>query len=41
VQVYIYPARHGFNCDHRAAYDAQAARLARERTLAFLAEQLG
>lgn len=41
VQVYLYPARHGFNCDHRAAYDAQAARLARERTLAFLAEHLG
>jgi carboxymethylenebutenolidase len=41
VQVHLYPAHHGFNCDHRAAYNAEAARLARERTLAFLAEYLG
>jgi carboxymethylenebutenolidase len=41
VQVHLYPAHHGFNCDHRAAYNAEAARLARERTLAFLAEHLG
>lgn len=41
VQVHVYPARHGFNCDHRSAYNADAARLARERTLAFFAEHLG
>jgi carboxymethylenebutenolidase len=41
VQVHLYPAHHGFNCDHRAAYNAEAARLARERTLTFLAEHLG
>jgi carboxymethylenebutenolidase len=41
VQVHLYPAHHGFNCDHRAAYNAEAARQARERTLAFLAEHLG
>jgi carboxymethylenebutenolidase len=41
VQVHLYPAHHGFNCDHRAAYNAEAARLARERTLVFLAEHLG
>lgn len=41
VQVHIYPARHGFNCDHRGAYDADSAKLARERTLAFFAEHLG
>ncbi|MFO6420602.1 dienelactone hydrolase family protein [Hylemonella sp. W303a] len=41
VIVHIYPARHGFNCDHRAAYHAEAARLARERTLDFLARHLG
>jgi carboxymethylenebutenolidase len=41
VLVHLYPAHHGFNCDHRAAYNAEAARLARERTLAFLAEHLG
>jgi carboxymethylenebutenolidase len=41
VTVHIYPAKHGFNCDHREAYDAAAAALARERTLAFLAQHLG
>jgi carboxymethylenebutenolidase len=41
VTVHVYPAHHGFNCDQRAAYDAPSARLARERTLAFLAEHLG
>lgn len=41
VEVYIYDADHGFNCDHRASYNEAAAKLARERTLAFFAEQLG
>ncbi len=41
VTVHIYPAQHGFNCDHRAAYDPAAAALAKERTLAFLALHLG
>jgi dienelactone hydrolase len=36
----VYAADHGFNCDHRAAYDAAAAKLARERTLDFLARHL-
>ena len=40
VQVEIYPAQHGFNCDHRAAFNADAAALARERTLAFFAKHL-
>lgn len=40
VEVQVYPANHGFNCDQRAAYDAQAAQLARERTLAFFARHL-
>jgi carboxymethylenebutenolidase len=40
VQVHLYPASHGFNCDHRSAYDASAAALARERTLAFLTQHL-
>jgi carboxymethylenebutenolidase len=40
VQAHIYQASHGFNCDHRGAYDATAATLARERTLAFLEKQL-
>ena len=38
--VHTYAADHGFNCDARASYDADAAKLARERTLAFLATQL-
>jgi carboxymethylenebutenolidase len=38
VQVYVYPAEHGFNCDQRGSYDAQSARAARERTLQFLRE---
>ena len=41
AQVYIYPADHGFNCDQRASYDAAAAKLARERTLAFLQRHVG
>jgi carboxymethylenebutenolidase len=41
VQVFIYPANHGFNCDQRGAYDAKAAALARERTLGFFREHLG
>lgn len=36
VQIFIYPAEHGFNCDHRASYNADAAELARARTLDFL-----
>ncbi len=41
VTVHIYAAKHGFNCDHREAYDPSAAALARERTLAFLAQHVG
>lgn len=41
VEVRIYPAGHGFNCDHRSAYDADAAALARARTLAFFSQHLG
>ena len=40
VRVHLYPANHGFNCDQRASYNAEAAKLARERTLAFFAEHL-
>ncbi len=40
VQIYIYNADHGFNCDQRGAYNKEAADLARERTLAFFAEKL-
>ena len=41
LQVFIYPADHGFNCDQRAAFDAAAARQARERTLAFVRQHVG
>ena len=41
VEVHVYKGHHGFNCDHRGSYDAGAAKLARERTLAFFAKHLG
>lgn len=41
VQVFIYEAGHGFNCDERDSFNAAAAKLARERTLAFLREHVG
>jgi carboxymethylenebutenolidase len=41
VQAHVYSAHHGFNCDQRGSYNQAAADLARERTLAFLADQLG
>ena len=41
AQVFTYDADHGFNCDHRASYDATAAKLARERTLQFLRRHVG
>jgi carboxymethylenebutenolidase len=40
VQVITYPANHGFHCNQRGSFDAASAKLAHERTLAFLAEQL-
>jgi carboxymethylenebutenolidase len=39
--VHFYPAGHGFNCDQRGSYDAASARLARDRTLAFLHQHVG
>jgi carboxymethylenebutenolidase len=37
---YVYPgAQHGFNCDERASYSAPDARVAFERSIAFLNEQ--
>jgi len=40
VEVHVYPCGHGFNCDQRGSYNAEAAKLARERTLAFFAKHL-
>ncbi len=42
VPLFIYPdAGHGFNCDVRTSYNAEAAAEARARTMAFLAKHLG
>jgi len=41
VTAHFYPAGHGFNCDQRGSFDAESAKLARSRTLAFLAKQVG
>ena len=41
LAVHLYAADHGFNCDQRGAWDAPAAQLARERTLAFLQQHVG
>ena len=41
VQVYVYHADHGFNCDERGSYDKPSADLARTRTLEFFAAHLG
>ena len=35
VEINVYAADHGFNCDHRASFDAAAAELAFDRTLDF------
>jgi carboxymethylenebutenolidase len=40
VEVHLYNANHGFNCDQRGSYDAAAAKLARERTLGFFDRHL-
>ncbi len=40
VQAHIYEANHGFNCDHRGAYNEAAAKLALERTHMFFAKHL-
>ena len=39
--VHVYPgAGHGFNCDERASYSAKDAKVAFERSIAFLSERL-
>ena len=40
AEVYLYDAGHGFNCDHRTAYDESSAKTARKRTLEFFAANL-
>jgi len=36
VESHVYPTGHGFNCDQRSLYHAESARIAEQRTLAFL-----
>lgn len=40
VDVQVYEADHGFNCDHRGSYNAAAAELALEHTLGFFIDHL-
>lgn len=40
IPIYDYPAGHGFSCDARADYHPESARIARDRTLQFLSEEL-
>ena len=41
VEIYVYPgAGHGFGCDERASYDADATAQAQTRTLDFLSRHL-
>ena len=40
-EIYVYPdAQHGFNCEERGSYNEAAAKLARERSIAFLNKNL-
>ena len=40
IPVFTYDAGHGFNCNHRSSFDANAAKLARERTLQLFEQEL-
>jgi carboxymethylenebutenolidase len=40
IKAHYYKAGHGFNCDQRGSYNAEAATLARRRTLEFFAQYL-
>ena len=41
VPVYVYAAGHGLNCDDRADYDAECAKLALDRTLELFKAEVG
>ena len=40
VQVFVYDADHGFNCDERASYDETSASIALDRTLNFFGKHM-
>ena len=40
-EIYVYPeAGHGFHCDERGSFHSDSAKLAWERTMAFLAKHM-
>jgi carboxymethylenebutenolidase len=41
VEIQVYPAGHGFNCDERGSYHKPSADRARARALAFFKETVG
>jgi carboxymethylenebutenolidase len=41
VPIHLYPAGHGFTCDHRPDYHAESSALGRQRSLALFAEHIG
>jgi carboxymethylenebutenolidase len=41
VEIQVYPAGHGFNCDERGSWHEPSAVLARQRALEFLKRNLG
>jgi carboxymethylenebutenolidase len=41
VEIFDYPADHGFHCDERGSYDGAASKKAMERTLALFAKHVG
>ena len=41
VTTYVYKAGHGFACDERGSYNAEATKTALERTLKFFADKMG
>jgi len=40
IEAHWYEAGHGFNCDARSSYNPEGAKVARERSLAFLKKHL-
>ncbi|MBK6659550.1 MAG: dienelactone hydrolase family protein [Proteobacteria bacterium] len=40
VQIFVYDADHGFNCDERASYDETSASIALDRTLNFFEKHM-
>lgn len=41
IEIFVYPAGHGFNCDERGSFDATCAKEALDRTLAFFKKHIG